>query len=160
MWVRSLDHEDPVKESMTVHFSIFAWKIPWTEKPARLQFIGSQRVGHDWKNLAHIHEKPQLHILNNLCHNNNLFLRHWISGHEWLHLLDWWKTVEDGSEIAVFRPQDRAGNADRAQQTARDEKPLLSVKVGSLQDRVWGIKRKTEGFSVGLQRVLLRYSAE
>ena len=25
-----------------------AWKIPWTEKPGRLQSMGSQRVGHDF----------------------------------------------------------------------------------------------------------------
>ena len=25
-----------------------AWRIPWTEKPGRLQSMGSQRVGHDW----------------------------------------------------------------------------------------------------------------
>ena len=25
-----------------------SWKIPWTEKPGRLQSMGSQRVGHDW----------------------------------------------------------------------------------------------------------------
>ena len=30
-----------------VHSSILAWKIPWTEKPDRLQSMGSQRVGHD-----------------------------------------------------------------------------------------------------------------
>ena len=28
--------------------SILAWKIPWTGEPGRLQFIGSQRVDHDW----------------------------------------------------------------------------------------------------------------
>ena len=27
--------------------------IPWKEKPGRLQFKRSQRVGHDWSNLAH-----------------------------------------------------------------------------------------------------------
>ena len=27
--------------------STLAWKIPWTEKPGRLQSIGLQRVGHD-----------------------------------------------------------------------------------------------------------------
>ena len=32
--------------------SIFAWRIPWTEEPGRLQSIGSQRVGHDWSDLA------------------------------------------------------------------------------------------------------------
>ena len=25
----------------------FAWEIPWTEEPGRLQSMGSQRVGHD-----------------------------------------------------------------------------------------------------------------
>ena len=31
-------------EGMTTHSSILAWKIPWTEEPARLQSMGSQRV--------------------------------------------------------------------------------------------------------------------
>ena len=26
---------------------LWYWKIPWTEKPGRLQSMGSQRVGHD-----------------------------------------------------------------------------------------------------------------
>ena len=33
---------------MATHSSILVWRIPWTEEPGRLQFIGSQRVGHDW----------------------------------------------------------------------------------------------------------------
>ena len=32
---------------MTTHSSTLAWKIPWTEKPVRLQPMGSQKVGHD-----------------------------------------------------------------------------------------------------------------
>jgi len=32
---------------MVTHFSILAWKIPWTEKPGRLQSTGLQRVGHN-----------------------------------------------------------------------------------------------------------------
>ena len=50
MWetpVRSLGWEDPLEKEMTTHFSILAWKIPWTEDPRRLQSMGSQRVGHD-----------------------------------------------------------------------------------------------------------------
>ena len=27
--------------------SILAWRIPWTEEPGGLQYMGSQRVGHD-----------------------------------------------------------------------------------------------------------------
>ena len=30
------------------HSSPLAWKIPWAEKPGRLQSSGSLRVGHDW----------------------------------------------------------------------------------------------------------------
>ena len=41
---------------MATHSSTLAWKIPWTEKPGRLQSMGSQRVGHDWAtSLAMIH---------------------------------------------------------------------------------------------------------
>ena len=32
---------------MATHFSIPTWRIPWTEDPGRLQFMGWQRVGHD-----------------------------------------------------------------------------------------------------------------
>ena len=46
-WVQFLDQEDPLKEETATHSSILAWKIPWTEKPGRLQPMGSQRVGHD-----------------------------------------------------------------------------------------------------------------
>ena len=33
---------------MTTHSSILAWRIPWTERPGRLQSMGSQRVRHNW----------------------------------------------------------------------------------------------------------------
>ena len=33
---------------MAPHSSTLAWKIPWTEKPGRLQTMGSLRVGHNW----------------------------------------------------------------------------------------------------------------
>ena len=47
-WVRSMDQEDPVEQSMATHSSILAWIIPWTEEPGRLQFVGLQRVRHNW----------------------------------------------------------------------------------------------------------------
>ena len=46
-WVRSLDWEDPLEKEMATHSSILAWRIPQTEKPGRLQSMGSQRVVHD-----------------------------------------------------------------------------------------------------------------
>ena len=50
MWetrVRFLGQEDPLEKEMAIHSSTFAWKIPWTEEPDRLQSMGSQRVRHD-----------------------------------------------------------------------------------------------------------------
>ena len=37
---------------MATHCSILTWRIPWREEPVRLQSIGSQRVRHDWGDLA------------------------------------------------------------------------------------------------------------
>ena len=45
--VRSLDWEEPLKETAT-HSSTLAGKMPWTEEPGSLQSMGLQRVGHDW----------------------------------------------------------------------------------------------------------------
>jgi len=39
--------EDPLEKEMVTHSSILAWRIPWMEKPCRLQSRGLQRVGHD-----------------------------------------------------------------------------------------------------------------
>ena len=46
-WVQSLGGEDTLEECMATHSSIFAWRIPWTEEPGRLQSMGSQRVRHN-----------------------------------------------------------------------------------------------------------------
>ena len=42
-----MGEKDPLEEGMTTHFSIFAWRIPQTEEPGRLQSIGSQKIGHE-----------------------------------------------------------------------------------------------------------------
>ena len=42
--VWSLDREDPLEKEMTIHSSIFAWRIPWTEEPGRVQSMGLQKV--------------------------------------------------------------------------------------------------------------------
>ena len=46
MCVRSLGQEDLLEEGMATHFSILAWKLPWTEDPGELQSMGSQGIGH------------------------------------------------------------------------------------------------------------------
>ena len=37
----------PLEKAMATHSSTLAWKIPRTEQPGRMQFMGSLRVGHD-----------------------------------------------------------------------------------------------------------------
>ena len=36
-----------LEEEMATHFSILAWRIPWTEEPGGLWSIGLQTAGHD-----------------------------------------------------------------------------------------------------------------
>ena len=48
IWVCSLGREDSLEKGMTTHFSIPAWRIPWTEEPGRLQSMGSRKVGYEW----------------------------------------------------------------------------------------------------------------
>ena len=42
-WIQSLGWEDPLEKGKATHYSILAWRIPWT-----VLSIGSQRIGHDW----------------------------------------------------------------------------------------------------------------
>ena len=37
-----------LEKGMATHSRILAWRIPWMEEPSGLQFMGSQRVRHDW----------------------------------------------------------------------------------------------------------------
>ena len=39
IWVRSLGWEDPLEKGMATHSSIPAWRIPWTGRPGRLQYM-------------------------------------------------------------------------------------------------------------------------
>ena len=60
-WVRSLGDpkEDSLGKGMATHSNIFAWSIPWAEEAGRLQFVGSQRVRHNWSNLAHSYSSKE-----------------------------------------------------------------------------------------------------
>jgi len=41
-WVQSLGCEDALEKGKATHYSILAWRIPWT-----VQSMGLQRVRHD-----------------------------------------------------------------------------------------------------------------
>ena len=49
--LRDVDREDPLEEGMATHFSILAWRIPWTEEPGRLRSIG---VTKSWTRLKRV----------------------------------------------------------------------------------------------------------
>ena len=51
--VQSLGREDPLGKGMATHSSILAWRIPRTEEPGGLQFVGSRRVGREWVTETH-----------------------------------------------------------------------------------------------------------
>ena len=38
--------EDPLNKEMAIHYTILAWKVPWTDEPGKLQSMGLQRVRH------------------------------------------------------------------------------------------------------------------
>ena len=50
--VQFLGWEEPLEKEMAMQFNILARRIPWIEEPGGLQSIASQRVGHDWSDLA------------------------------------------------------------------------------------------------------------
>ena len=43
-WIQPLGREDPLEQEMETHPSIFAWIVPWTDEPGRLQSMGSQEL--------------------------------------------------------------------------------------------------------------------
>ena len=40
--IQPLGREDPLQEEMTIHSSLLAWEILWTEETDGLEFMGSQ----------------------------------------------------------------------------------------------------------------------
>ena len=45
-------HFHALEKEMASHSSVLAWRIPGTGEPGGLPFMGSHRVGHDWRDLA------------------------------------------------------------------------------------------------------------
>ena len=42
--IQPLCQEDPPEEGMATYSSMLAWRIPWTEEPDGLQFIGHKEA--------------------------------------------------------------------------------------------------------------------
>ena len=68
--VRSLGQEGPLEKGKATHSRTLVWKISWTEEPRRLQFLVSQRTGHDWAtSLSHLIsvQGESLHSIRRAC---------------------------------------------------------------------------------------------
>ena len=52
IWVWAMCWEDPFEEEMATHSSILVWRIPMDRGAWWATSTGSQRVGHDWSELA------------------------------------------------------------------------------------------------------------
>ena len=62
-----LGQNDPLEEGMATHSSILAWRIPWTEEPGSLWSIESQRVRHNWSDLAQAQHWGETSVLRCFC---------------------------------------------------------------------------------------------
>ena len=59
-WGRKDTNYKQKKKKKVAHSTLLAWETPWTEEPGRLQFMGSQRVRHDFKSQQPQQFIPQL----------------------------------------------------------------------------------------------------
>ena len=50
---------NPLEEGMATHSSILAWRVPMDRGVWQAMVHTSQRVGHDWSDLAHMYPIPQ-----------------------------------------------------------------------------------------------------
>ena len=78
-WVWFLSWEDPLEKGRATHFSILAWRIPWTEGPGELQSIGSQSYYCIIAAMTLIIWKSVLHICHIFSHNLSICWENLIS---------------------------------------------------------------------------------
>ena len=56
-------YPNTMEKEMASHSSTLAWEIPGIKEPSGLQYLGSQRVGHDWATNTYLHLLTQGIIL-------------------------------------------------------------------------------------------------
>ena len=64
-----LGQEDPLEKEMATHSCIFAWRIPWTEEPGRLQSIGCKELDTTQHTHTHTHTHKHTHTHTHVCLN-------------------------------------------------------------------------------------------
>ena len=89
MHFQSMGQEHPLEKERVTHSSIFAWRIPWMEKPSMLQSMGSQRVGHNWATSLHFlpHLPPGIPWW---LRGSSVYLQCWRPGFDpWIRKIPW-----------------------------------------------------------------------
>ena len=57
-WVQSLGQKNPLEKGVATHFSILAWKSPWTEEPCGYSPWGCKELDTtEWLMLSHFSHK-------------------------------------------------------------------------------------------------------
>ena len=69
MQVRSLGGDDPLEEEMATHSCIFAWRMPWIEKPDGQD---SSDLAHTWHVCISTYKVP-FHFILTRTHEENPF---------------------------------------------------------------------------------------
>ena len=54
--VRSLGQQDPLEKERATYSSILAWRIPWTEEPGELEYMGSPRDDVHARTITILHD--------------------------------------------------------------------------------------------------------
>ena len=86
-----------------IHFSILAWRIPWTEEPGQLQSVGLQRVRHNW--VTNTYWPYRFLFLGGVCWQLLLnFLLGWLSSWFAEVLYIFWKQISCWSCILQISP--------------------------------------------------------
>ena len=141
MQVWSLGQEDPLEEGMATHSSILAGRIPWTEETGGLWPMGSQRVGHDWRDL---HSTAQYTLSQAWGHRSFLSTSLWMT--PFWHLLatqiaKYLSHPVGGAKGSKFFP--RAGHSS----TLRCVRSCLLQHLSLLRSgSTWKKDRKTQEF--------------
>ena len=103
--VRSLGQEDPLEKAMATHSSTLAWRVPWTEEPGKLQFMGSQRIRHDWTTSLSLYSILKLkHFIKGLVCETFLIGEKW----EIQEIVSWHNVAVDAWGRIVAAPLDKA----------------------------------------------------
>ena len=100
---------DPLEKEMATHSSILSWKNPWIEKSHELQFIGLQRVRHDFR--PSVWKTANWKILREMKipYHLNCLLRNFYANQEAIvrtrcGIMDWFKIAKGVSQGCVLSP--------------------------------------------------------